>query len=111
MTKNVFMQVVALVNGQTVEDMDALRDAINAELDHMSAKAQGNREMYALAHDVAMSVINDHPMTAKEIFTEGGNDWPDGFTANKLQYALLHYWNDEVNKVDNGKSANTYVKR
>ena len=28
-------------------------------------------------------------------------DKPDGFTAAKVQYAFLHYWNDEIVKHDN----------
>ena len=110
MKKSVFEMVVALVNGQTVADMDTLRTEVNAEWEKMQTKANANRTAYEAAKEVAFSVMNDKPMTVKEIFAAGEDKWPQGFTAAKVQYALLHYWNDEVVKHDNGKSAFTYSR-
>lgn len=110
MKKNVFDMVVALVNGQPV-DMDKLREEVNAEAAHLAEKKAANQSVYDTAREVALSVLSDKPMTAKELFTAGGDQWPEGFTSNKVQYALLHYWNDEIVKHDNGRSAFTYSKK
>ena len=108
MKKNVLEMVVALVNGQEVADMDTLRMEVNAEWAHMNAKRQANQDTYDAAHEVALEVMRDKEMTVKDIFAAGTGKWPDGFTAAKVQYALLHYWNDEIVKHDNGKAAFTY---
>lgn len=109
MKKNVFEMVVAMVNGQPVADMDTLRNEVNAEYERMNAKRQANQDVYAAAHDVLMGALTDKEQTSKELFE--GNEWPDGFTQGKLNYALRAMWADEVRKVDNGKSANTYARK
>ena len=109
MKKNVFEMVVAMVNGREVADMDTLRNEINAEYERMTAKRQANQDVYAAAHDVLMGALTDKEQTSKELFES--NEWPDGFTQGKLNYALRAMWADEVRKVDNGKSANTYTRK
>ena len=109
MKKNVFEMVVAMVNGQPVADMDTLRNEINAEYERMNAKRQANQDVYAAAHDVLMDALTDEEQTSKELFER--NEWPEGFTQGKLNYALRAMWADEVRKVDNGKSANTYTRK
>ena len=109
MKKNVFEMVVAMVNGQPVADMDTLRNEVNAEWNRMQEKRNANKSAYDMAKEVAFSILNDVPKTVKDVFSEGEGQWPDGFTAAKVQYAFLHYWNDEIVKHDNGKSAYTYT--
>ena len=109
MKKNVFEMVVAMVNGQPVADMETLRNEINAEYERMNAKRKANKDAYDAAKDVVFGILCDKPMTVKEIYSAGEGLWPDGFTSAKVQYAILHYWNDEVVKHDNGKSAYTYT--
>ena len=109
MKKNVFEMVVAMVNGREVADMETLRNEINAEYERMNAKRQANQDIYAAAHDVLMNVLTDKEQTSKELFER--NEWPEGFTQGKLNYALRAMWADEVNKIDNGRSANTYTRK
>lgn len=109
MKKNVFEMVVAMVNGREVADMDTLRNEVNAEYERMNAKRQANQDAYAAAHDVLMNALTDKEQTSKELFER--NEWPDGFTQGKLNYALRAMWADEVRKVDNGRSANTYTRK
>lgn len=108
MTKNVFEMVHAMVNGQPV-DMNALRAAVNEEYEKMTAKQNANRTAYDMAKEVAFNYLCDVPMTIKELFAAGEGHWPDKFTAAKVQYAMLHYWNDLVVKHDNGKGPYTYT--
>ena len=109
MKKNVFEMVVAMVNGREVADMETLRNEINAEYERMNAKRQANQDIYAAAHDVLMNALTDKEQTSKELFER--NEWPEGFTQGKLNYALRAMWADEVNKIDNGRSANTYTRK
>lgn len=109
MKKNVFEMVVAMVNGREVADMETLRNEVNAEYERMNAKRQANQDVYAAAHDVLMGALTDKEQTSKELFER--NEWPEGFTQGKLNYALRAMWADEVRKVDNGKSANTYTRK
>ena len=107
MRKNTIETMISYLNGETV-DTSALRDELTSELNRLNAKANANREAYALAHDVVLSVMSEQPMTVKEIATACGDALPEGFSPSKIQYALLNYWADEVVKVENAKSANQY---
>lgn len=109
MKKNVFEMVYTMVNGGKVEDMGTLRAEINAEWERMQEKRNVNKSAYDAAKDVAFSILSDVPKTVKDVFAEGEGQWPNGFTAAKVQYAFLHYWNDEIVKHDNGKNAFTYT--
>lgn len=113
MKRNVFEQVVALVNGQSVADMETLRNEVNAEWERMNAKRKANQDIYGMAKEVVFAVLAaaEKPMTVKEIFLACGDRLPEGFTAAKIQYAVLHYWNAEIEKHDNGKGAFTYSLR
>lgn len=83
---------------------------IMAELAKGEAKAQANRELYSAAHDVVMACLNDKPMTVAEIVEACGNELPEGMTKSKIQYAILNYWNNEIVKIENAKSANQYKR-
>ena len=56
-----------------------------------------------------MTTIADNAMTAKEIFTACENYLPEGFTANKVQYILLHDM-PEVRKVEVKGKPNGYFR-
>ena len=49
--------------------------------------------------------------TAKEIFERCADALPADFTANKVQYVLLHELADEVNKVEQKGKPNVYSLR
>lgn len=112
MKKNVFEMVVAMVNGQNVENMEYLREEINAEWARMTKKANTNRTIYENAKEIAFELMNGaEPMTVKELYVMGEDRWSEGFTPSKLQYAMIHYWNDAIIKHENGKSAFKYSLR
>ena len=81
---------------------------LDAEIAKDESKVQANRELYATAHDVAMAVLTDKPMTIAEWFSACGDKMPDGFTKSKMQYAVREYWASEVVKIE-GK-VNEYRK-
>jgi len=97
------------VKNDTAIDMSAIVEDIRAEYERTAAKAQVNKDIYAAAREVLIAALTDTPKTAKEIFES--NEWPEDFTQGKLNYALRALWSNDVCKIDNGKSANTYTRK
>ena len=96
------------VNSDDTVDLSTVVEDIRAEYERTVAKSQAKANAYDAAKPTVFGVMTE-PMTVKEIFAKCENDLPDGFTLHKIQYALLNYWSDEVVKIDNGKSAFTYM--
>jgi len=109
MRKSTLATLVKYLSDATDPELVNAREELATELARGAAKAQANRELYAQAHDAVMESLrtNGIPMTVREIVEDAG--LPDGFSASKLQYALLNYWADEVEKHDNGREPNTYT--
>lgn len=65
---------------------------------------------YAEAHDVVMGVLADalDAVTVAEIYEACKDELPEGFSKNKIAYALRNYWASEVVKTE-GK-VNAYAK-
>jgi len=89
-------------------DLSAVVEDIRTEYEKSAAKATAKMNAYELAKPIVFAAIADTPLTVKDIFAACEDKLPDDFTASKIQYALLHYWIDEVEKIDNGKSPFTY---
>ena len=85
-----------------------VRDEIVAELNKGEVKAQANRDLYAVAHDIVVKVMSKltEPAPLAEIFAECEGALPEGFTKGKFQYAVTRMWADEIVKTE-GK-VNTY---
>ena len=96
------------VNSDDTVDLSTVIEDIRAEYERTVAKSAAKANAYDAAKPIVFGVMTK-PMTVKEIFAKCENNLPDGFTAHKIQYALLNYWRDEVVKIDNGKSAFTYM--
>ena len=94
-------------NDDTIDLSTAVED-IRAEYEKSAAKATAKMDAYEQAKPIVFSAITDTALTVKDIFTACEDELPDGFTASKIQYGLLHYWADEVVKIDNGKAPFTY---
>lgn len=111
MKKNVFEMVWNMVNGNPVEDMETLRNEINAEHDKLAEKATAKASIYDAAKPIVLGAMSAVPLTAKEIFEKVDEDLPEGFSINKMIYAFRTEWADEVVKHENGKGVNTYSRR
>ncbi len=94
-------------NDSTIDLSTAVED-IRSEYENAIAKSAAKANAYDAAKPIVFGVMTE-PMTVKAIFAKCENDLPEGFTVNKIQYALLNYWRDEVVKIDNGKNAYTYA--
>ena len=112
MKKSTLEMMKNYLNGDNTVDLSALRDEVNAEWERTTAKSRANTDLYNAAHDALMACTEwDKPMTATELAETFADILPDGFTKSKVQYALLHYWTDEVEKHENGKNAYTYSRK
>ena len=109
MKKNSLRTLVAFLNGETV-DVTEVKAELEAELAKGEEKAQQNRKLYADAHDVAMAVLGETPLSVSDWFDLCSAEMPEGFTKSKLQYAVREYWSDEVVKIEGGK-VNMYRKK
>ena len=94
-------------NDDTIDLSVAVED-IRAEFEKSAAKFDAKMIAYERAKPIVLSAITGVALTVKDIFTTCENDLPEGFTASKVQYGLLHYWADEFDKIDNGKAPFTY---
>ena len=77
-------------------------EMMDTELNRGAAEREAKAAAYEAARPVvfeAMRVIGA-PATVADIFTEAENELPEGFSKNKVQYGLLHYWNDSVVKTE-----------
>ena len=108
MKKSTLESIRNYLNGDSTVDLSVVREEVNAEWARLNDKANANRAAYEDAKEIAFGILSNKPMTAKEIF-EASNEWPEGFTVNKVGYALRNYWAENVVKHDNGKSAFTYT--
>ena len=113
MKKTTLESMLSYLNGGSV-DVEAMRTEIQAELDRVTEKAKANSDLYAAAAPIVLAVVSDTEQTAKEIHAACADNLPtapDGsaFTANKVQYLLLHQLADKVRKIENVKGPNTYV--
>ena len=96
------------VNSDDTVDLSTVVEDIRAEFEKSAEKVNAKMIAYERAKPIVLSAITGVALTVKDIFTTCENDLPEGFTASKIQYALLHYWTDEVVKIDNGKGPFTY---
>ena len=94
-------------NDDTI-DLSAVVEDIRAEYKKSAAKSNAKIDAYEQAKPIVFAAITDTALTVKDIFTACENELPENFTPHKIQYALLHYWVDEINKIDNGKAPFTY---
>lgn len=103
--------LVSLTNDAAILDElnSEIAKAEKAEQRKADAKAVKAAE-YAEAHDVVMGVIADATgaISVAEIFDACKDELPEGFTKNKISYALRNYWASEVVKTE-GK-VNAYTK-
>lgn len=100
MKKSTLQSLVSYLNGTTVPNLDDIKAELEAELAKGEEKAQANRALYAAAHDPAMAVLTDVPMTMADWHAACAATLPAGFSKSKLQYAVREYWASEVVVID-----------
>ena len=102
MTKNTMNAIYSVLSGADFEGKAEVMAEVEKELNRGVAEREAKAAMYEAARPVvfeAMRIIGS-PATVADIYTEAQKELPEGFTKNKVQYGLLHYWNDAVVKTE-----------
>ena len=109
MKKATMNAIIATLNAIDFENKDAIMAELNAEVNRgVEAKAAKTAE-YDAVKDVILGALTETPATIAEIFDAVKDELPQGFTRNKVQYAITRLWADEVTKVE-GK-VNGYTRK
>ena len=95
-------QIKAMIE-QTTKDEQ--RNALRKQ-DNAVARLVMLSEVKPILHEVLTHT--QLGLTAKEVFGEAQSRLPEDFTAQKVQYILLHDMTDEVEVINNGRNAKTY---
>lgn len=100
MKKSTLQSLVAFLNGETVTNIDEIKQELENELSKGAEKAQANRDLYAQAHEVVVKALAEItvPVTAAELYEEICDELPEGFTRGKLSYAMSRMWVDEFER-------------
>ena len=108
MKKVTLNAIASTLSAIDFENKDAILAEINAELNRgADAKAARNAE-YDAVKPVILGALSDTPATIAEIYDAIADELPEGFTRNKVQYAITKLYADEVVKHE-GKP-NTYSR-
>ena len=112
MTKNMLTSLVAYLNGETVDNIAEIKEALEAELNRGAEKAQKNRELYESAKEVIFEGMRvaGTPVTIAELYEEIKDELPEGFGKSKVQYAVTRLWSDEITKTE-GKVNSYSIKK
>ena len=109
MKKSTLSALVSYLNGETIVNLDEIRAELEKELNKGAEKAAANRALYDTAKDVVLANLSKTPVTVAELYEQIKDELPDGFSRSKVQYGMLHYWNDEVVKYDGSPA--TYTRK
>lgn len=110
------MTIATLRTLSTLTTDETILNEINAELarleklDARKAEKQATQgALYEAAHDIVMQTLDGvtEPVTVAEIYASCADSLPEGFSKNKLAYALRTYWANEVVKHEGKVNAYT----
>ena len=104
------LSLVAIKNalvGFGYEDADILAE-LEKEINKGAEAKAKNAEAYEAIHDIVVGALSSVPVTCAELYESIENELPEAMTKAKVQYALTHFWGDEIVKIV-GKP-NTYRK-
>lgn len=110
MKRNTIQSLVSYLNGETIDNLDAIKAELEAELNKGAAVKAEKDATYDAAWEVVRSIfaLTTAPLTVAEIAEEAADDdrLPDGFGKGRILYGLNHQWADFIVKIE-GKP-NTY---
>ena len=72
---------------------------VEKELNKGAEQKAKNAEAYESIHDIVMGALSAVPVTCGELYESIQSELPEGFTRNKVQYALTHLWQAEIVKI------------
>ena len=107
MKKDTLIAIYDALDGFGYEDKGVLAE-LAKEINKDIARKEALAQSYEEAHDAIIGALGKTPATCAEIYDAIKNTLPTGFGKGKVQYALTHLWEDEIEKIA-GKP-NTYRK-
>lgn len=108
MKKSTLAYIAATLSTIDFENKANVIDEINAELNRGVEKRQAKIEEYAENRAVILGGLSDTPVTIAELYESIKDELPEGFSRNKVQYAIVNLYKDEVEKISG--SPNTYKR-
>lgn len=105
MKRTTLIAIKNALTGYGYMDSDVLSE-LNREITKGEDAKAKNAEAYEGIHDLVIGALSDTPATCAEIFEQIATELPSGMGKGKVQYALTHLWQDEIEKIE-GKP-NTY---
>lgn len=108
MKRNTIQSLVSYLNGETIDNLDAIKAELEAELNKGAEAKAAKDATYDAAWEVVREVLamTTTPLTVAEIVAEGEERLPEGFGKGRVLYGLNHQWADFIVKIE-GKP-NTY---
>jgi len=109
MKKTTMQTIVNYIDTNAIEELFAVRDELNAELNKGAEEKARNAEQYEQAKAIVMDELSNTPVTIGELWDALADKLSEvGMTKGKLQYAVTRLWKDEIVRTE-GK-VNTYSK-
>ena len=112
MKKSTLVAISKILNGETIDNFEEIKQEVMDEVAKGEAKAKANHELYDSVKAVIMKHLDDTPKTIAQLYEECEDELPENFySRSKIQYGCLNYWQDEIERHENGRNAYTYTKR
>ena len=108
MKKSTINTIASVLASIDFENKSAILDELNAELNKGADKRAAKAAEYDAVRDTILGGLSDTPVTIAELYDSIKDELPDGFSRNKVQYAIVNLYKDEVEKISG--SPNTYKR-
>lgn len=108
MKKSTINTIASVLTSVDFENKSAILDELNAELNRGAEKRAAKVAEYDAVRDTIIGGLSDTPVTIAELYDSIKDELPDGFSRNKVQYAIVNLYKDEVEKISG--SPNTYKR-
>ena len=109
MKKATINTIIATLNSIDFENKTEIMAELNAEANRNAEAKAAKVAEYDAVKDIILGALTETPVTITELYDTVKDSLPEGFTRNKVQYAITRLWVDEVVKTE-GKP-NTYSVR
>ena len=108
MKKSTMNAIAAVLASVDFENKSAILDELNAELNKGAEKRAAKAAEYDAVRETILGGLSDTPVTIAELYEGIKDELPEGFSRNKVQYAIVNLYKDEVEKISG--SPNTYKR-
>lgn len=100
--------IAAVLASVDFENKTAILDELNAELNKGADKRAAKVAEYDAVRETILGGLSDTPVTIAELYESIKDELPEGFSRNKVQYAIVNLYKDAVEKISG--SPNTYKR-